>query len=198
MKIVLVHGIFDNGGLFKSMVRSLEQRGHECFAPSLHPSDARLGIADLAQKLAREIQHQFGDTEIIAIIGFSMGCLIARHYLQELEGYKRTRLFFAISGPHAGSLLAHCYVGQGAVDMRPHSKFLQRLAATEHRLTAVALYAYRTPFDLMILPSTSSEWPAAENLKIPALAHPLMLSHKAVLSHITKKLDQATSEAGIA
>ena len=197
MKIVLVHGIFDNGGLFKSMVRSLEQRGHECFAPSLHPSDARLGIADLAQKLAREIQHQFGDTEIIAIIGFSMGCLIARHYLQELEGYKRTRLFFAISGPHAGSLLAHCYIGQGAIDMRPHSEFLQRLATTEHLLATVALYAYRTPFDLMILPSTSSEWSAAENLKIPALAHPLMLSHKAVLSHIMGKLDQAAAEASL-
>ncbi len=148
----------------------------------------------IAQKLAQEIQRKFGDTETIALIGFSMGCLISRYYLQELGGHQRTRLFFAISGPHAGSLLAHCYIGQGAVDMRPRSAFLQQLDATEHRLAAVALYAYRTPFDLMILPSSSSDWAAAENLKVHALAHPLMLSHKAVLTDIMEKLDQVTAE----
>ncbi len=190
MKIILVHGIFDNGSLFKTLMQDLGKHGYECFAPSLQPADARLGIADLSQKLDATIQQGCGAEEPIAIIGFSMGCLIARHYLQERGGYQRTKAFFAISGPHHGSLLAHLFTGQGAVDMRPGSAFLTRLDTTEHRLSHMSLYAYHTPFDLMILPSSSAEWPLANNLKVNALAHPLMLSNQAVRSHIREILDQ--------
>ena len=84
MKIILVHGIFDKGNIFKHMARKLEADGHECYAPNLKPADARLGITDLAEKLKDFIDQKLVDQKPIAIVGFSMGCLVSLHYIQHL------------------------------------------------------------------------------------------------------------------
>ena len=195
MNIILVHGIFDDGKLFKHMVSFLKEAGHTCHAPSLKPADARNGIADLAQKLAKFINASICESEKFAIIGFSMGCLVSRYYLQELNGIDRCLAFHAISGPHEGSRLAHFYVSKGAVEMRPGSDFLQKLKAGESRLAKISLYAYRTPFDLMILPSTSSHWEAAQNHVTKAVAHRLMLRDRFVCNHIKQSLLNLASNA---
>src|SRR3989338_230699 len=188
MNIILVHGIFDNGKLFKYMVRFLKAAGHACHVPSLKPADARNGIADLAEKLAECVNASIGENEKFVLIGFSMGCLVSRYYLQELNGFDWCLAFHAISGPHKGSRLAHFYVGKGAIEMRPGSDFLQKLKAGESRLAKIPLYAYRTPFDLMILPSTSSHWETAQNHVTKAVAHRLMLRDRFVCNHIKQSL----------
>lgn len=190
MKLVLVHGIFDNGGLFRHLLGRLSRHGHDCYAPSLKPADARHGIADLAGKLRGLIDARWGPEAPIGLIGFSMGCLIARYYLQELDGQRRGRVLFAISGPHRGSLSAWCYVGRGAREMRPGSAFLRGLEASEHRLAGMPLYSYHTPFDLMILPPASSRWPRAVHLSARAPLHSLMVRDPAVCSDIEARLAQ--------
>jgi triacylglycerol lipase len=72
--------------------------------------------------------------------------------------------------------------------MRPGSAFLRRLQATEKSLRGVELISYRTPLDLMILPSTSSIWAPALNLDFPVLLHPLMLSDEDVLGDIERRV----------
>jgi len=188
MNIILVHGIFDNGKLFKYMVDFLERSGHRCFVPSLKPADARAGIADLSQKLSDFIGESIGENEKFVLVGFSMGCLVSRYYLQELDGVRRYLAFHAISGPHKGSRLAHFYAGKGAVEMRPGSEFLARLKAGESKLTAIPLFSYRTPFDLMILPSASSHWEIADNYIAKAAVHRYMLRDRFVCNHIKQSL----------
>lgn len=188
MKVILVHGIFDTGRVFKHMASHLEASGHECHAPNLKPSNAGLGISDLSMKLKNYIDQHIGVDQPIAIIGFSMGCMVSRYYLQILEGHKRTKAFFAISGPHSGTMTAYFYPSKGAKDMRPNSRFLADLAMTENRLENIRLYSYRTPFDAMIVPSKSSDWKIANNKRANALVHSLMLRDRSVISDIIKNL----------
>ena len=188
MEIVLVHGFGDSGRRFARLQRRLDAAGHHCHCPTLKPADARYGIADLAQKLAAYIDAQLPSSTHFAVVGFSMGCLIARTYLQQLGGAARAYAFFAISGPHHGSWLAYGYPGQGCREMRRGSAFLQQLAQSVDALTPLPLFAYRTPFDLMVLPSRSAHWPEAHNRVVPTLLHRGMVSSKLVAEDIIGQL----------
>jgi triacylglycerol lipase len=188
MNIILVHGIFDNGQLFKQMVSFLEKAGHKCYVPLLKPIDARKGVIDLSVKLNQFITNSLGETEKFVLVGFSMGCLVSRYYLQELNGVERCLAFYAISGPHQGFFSAYFYIGRGAVDMRPGSEFLAQLKAGESKLASIPLFTYRTPFDLMILPSSSSHWEMANNYVTNVVMHRYMLRDKFVCNHISQTL----------
>jgi triacylglycerol lipase len=179
MNIVLVHGIFDNGGIFQPLVQALERDGHRCWAPALKPADGRTGIAELA------------------IVGFSMGCIVSRYYLQMLSGAARTKVFFAISGPHSGTLMAYMYPGQGARDLRPDSPLLQALKQSEGRLSPVELFAYWTSRDLMILPATSCCWPLATYcLNAKVLIHRSMPSSALVRDDIVRRMREIQDARG--
>jgi len=188
MKLFLVHGIFDDGRLFKNMSDYLITHNLKPLIPALKPADARYGINDLAKKLEAFIQENTEANETFSIVAFSMGCLITRVYLQHLGGAKRCVNFHAISGPHHGSFLAYLFVGQGAKDLRPKSLLLQKLHASQSSLSQVNLFSYRTPYDQMILPSKSSHWPIAKNIVTHAPLHRLMLRHPLVLETIKDNL----------
>ncbi|MCX6845591.1 MAG: lipase, partial [Verrucomicrobia bacterium] len=106
----------------------------------------------------------------------------------QLDGAKRCDRLITISSPHQGTLTAWLHPSKGAKQMRPGSGFLKDLAATESRLGEIPVISYRTPFDLMILPSRSSEWQRANNLSFTVLLHPMMPSAKSVIADITKRL----------
>jgi len=143
--VVLVHGFMDTGSVFKSLRRQLESNGHRCLAPNLRPRDARHGIEALAEHLRQEIEGQIPHQQSFSMIGFSMGGLVARHYLQHLDGAKRCQRLITISSPHQGTLMAWLHPSKGAKQMRPGSNFLEDLAATESRLGEIPVISYRTP-----------------------------------------------------
>ena len=93
MKVFLIHGIFDDGRLFEKMSEYLNDLGITTIIPSLKPADARHGIKDLACKLKSFINENTDENEQFNIIGFSMGCLVSRVYLQELGGAIRCQNF---------------------------------------------------------------------------------------------------------
>jgi triacylglycerol lipase len=194
MNILLVHGFLDRGTLFRRLRGRLESAGHVCFAPTLHPRDARHGIPDLAEKLSEYIDLSLPVGEPFAIVGFSMGCLISRYYLQTRSEPKRVRALFAISGPMHGTFTAWLYPGKGTRDMRPGSRFLRELNAPERATSTVQLHTYFTPLDLMIIPATSSRLADACELKVLTPLHRTMLWNPLVASDILKKLQEIESE----
>lgn len=182
--LVMVHGIFDDGRIFNAMRRHLEPRGIRCLAPSLRPSGAALGLEDLAEKLRSFIDTELGPNQPLTLLGFSMGAVVGRYYLQNLEGHARTRQFLSISAPYRGSLWARLAWWHGARQLRPDSGFLQDLAAGEACLQGLALHSFWTPLDLMILPPRSSLWGLAENHRIWSLCHPCMLHNRQLMEKI--------------
>jgi triacylglycerol lipase len=194
--VVLVHGIFQKGYSFLPMQKKLQAQGFDCLIPSLKPADARSGIDVLAQQLDREINAKWGDNAEVHIVAHSMGGLVSRYYLQELGGAKKCKTLITLATPHHGTNAAYCYPGTGAIQMRPGSEFLQNLEKTSNRLQGIRILSYRTPLDLIILPSTSSHWDLAENHRIWVPAHPLVMHAPRVQREIIATLQSATSAAG--
>ena len=67
------------------------------------------GIAPIrtsAQRLAGHIEAAFGCSEPIDILGFSMGGVIARTWIQLMGGHARTRRFLSLGSPQQGTLTA--------------------------------------------------------------------------------------------
>ena len=113
MHVVLVHGFFSTNKIFFLMKKRFEEAGFKCFAPTLKPIDAKYGLEDLGQKLKSEINNHLGDNLEFILVGFSMGGIISRYYLQELGGIYRVKQFISISAPHHGSYLAYLYPSKG-------------------------------------------------------------------------------------
>lgn len=180
----MVHGFADTGRLFRSLGRWLTAKGHVCHAPTLSPRDARLGIPDLSGKLAALIRANVPPGESIALVGFSMGALVARHYLQSRDGVRSTRVFFSIAGPHRGTFSAYLYPGEGTRQMRPGSGFLRELDSAAPALDGLPLFTYRTPMDLMVNPAGTTRLPHATEVVIWCPFHSLMPGDPRVKAHI--------------
>ncbi|MCG9728510.1 alpha/beta fold hydrolase [Shewanella sp. Isolate13] len=172
MKVVLVHGIFNTGHVMRLLQKRLQQAGHECFAPTISPFDGRYGIEHAAENLRQQIDSALGCDEQIVLVGFSMGGIIGRYYLQSLDGARRVSQFFCLSTPHNGSYLAYLpYPSKGIRQLRPNSDLLVELAESEIVLEGIKLYSYWTPIDFTIVPSSSSFWHIAENQRFVIILH---------------------------
>lgn len=195
MNVVLVHGFGDTGRLFRRLWHHLEARGHLCQAPTLHPSDGGLGLEDLSGKLASFIRGNVARGAPVALVGFSMGALVARHYLQALGGAASTRAFFSIAGPHKGTINAYLHPGAGVRQMRPGSSFLRGLDAGRGALSGLPTFTYRTPLDLMVVPSGSSRMASSPERVVWCVRHSMLPGCPAVMDHVAVEL--ARLEAGV-
>ncbi len=189
-RVVLVHGFLETGDTYRTMKKHLEEKGFDCFVPRVTPLDGRGGLDLVARNLKQEIDTKFGPNEPVNIVAFSMGGIACRQYLQELGGAERCRNFITISSPHHGTTAAWLYPTKGAADMRPGSPFLTNLKNTEDRLGKIPIASYRTPMDLIILPPSSSIWDRADNMEFPVIMHPLMLTSRAVIDDVEKRLSK--------
>jgi triacylglycerol lipase len=187
-RVVLVHGIFEQGRNLNTLKKRLEKRGFECYVPKMNPRDGRGGLDKLAVRLKQDIDKKFGPDEPISIVGFSMGGIVSREYLQHLGGAKRCETFVTVSSPHHGTQLAWLYPTRGVEQMRPGSEFLSNLAKSEDTLEGIKIVSYRSPLDLVIVPPRSSVWDRAENIEYPAVLHPLMLQSYWVVQDVERHL----------
>ncbi len=188
-RVVLVHGIYDTGKIFDALAAELRAHGHHVIAPSLTPSNASVPLEELAGQLERHIHDAYGDEDTVHVIAFSMGGLISRYYLEYLGGHTRCGTLITLSTPHHGSLLAKFAWGEGIRQMRPGSAFIDRLRAGEHTLEGMEVRSYWTPYDLMILPASSSVWDAAEVIEVPVALHPWMVTDRRIRADLVDYLD---------
>ncbi len=188
--VVLVHGILNTGKIFKPLVHRLEAEGCRCFAPDLRPNTCALGVHDLAGKLSAQIDRRFGRKAPLILIGFSMGGIVARDYVQNLATRKRVRGVFLISAPNHGTFWACLSPGGGTRDLAIGSPFLKRLNADETTWKSIPVSSYWTPYDLMIVPARSSVWPVGETTRIACPLHPLMVRNHDVTEDIAAKIER--------
>lgn len=166
MNIVLVHGFFDSARKMSRLACELSAAGHTCFAPPLKPSDGRSGLELLARQLDDYIGSILPRGTRLVLVGFSMGAVVCRCYLQLLGGYQRTDAFFSIAGPHGGTLMAYFYPGRGAREMRPGSSLIKKLEATADRLSGIPVVSYWCPMDTMIVPGSSARMAGADQIRL--------------------------------
>jgi len=173
--VLLVHGFRDSAASMEPMRRWLITRGWNASTISLFPSDGTASLEDLAKQLASHVNKSFPVDQRVDLVGFSMGGLVCRYYVQRLNGASRVDRLITISAPNQGTWLACLSRKRGCLEMRPSSAFLTSLNRDTEALTHVQCTSIWTPLDVMIVPASSSRMPVGHEQRFWALAHPLMI-----------------------
>jgi triacylglycerol lipase len=186
--VVLVHGIWDSAAAFNVMAARLARDGWQTFAVSMTPNDGSARLETLAEELRRFIQQRMGQQERFSLVGFSMGGLVARYYVQRLGGLDRLVHLVTVSTPNHGTNTAYLQGLAGVLEMRPGSEFLSDLNADADRLAAVSVTSIWSPQDLMIEPAASARLPSGKEVRIPFGWHSFMLRDSRVIGAVETAL----------
>lgn len=187
---ILVPGFRDNARILRRLVTVLNKAGLNPYPISPQPSDGAVGIDVLATQLATQIEAAFGPDQAINLVGFSMGGLICRTYVQKLGGISRTRRLITLATPHQGTWSAYTYNRPACLQMRPGSRFLADLNEDISALEQLNFISIWTPLDLTILPAKSSCLLVGETIPIVSPFHGTLLFDPRILRMIVDILRQ--------
>lgn len=185
---ILVPGFGDGAACMREMERYLHRTVGYTLTISPQPSDGSLGIDELANILAVQIEETLAPNQSFNLVGFSMGGLICRYYLQSLVPRERVERLLTIASPHQGTWSAYLFNSPACIQMRPGSQFLQRLNCDLTALQTLAFSSLWSPFDLTILPAMSSWLPVGEIVTIASPFHRTMVLDPQVLRAVSVRL----------
>jgi triacylglycerol lipase len=187
LPIVLTPGYMDDARKLAWMASYLRRMGLQPVIISPQPSDATVGIDQLAMRLADEIEHQLGPHQRFDFFGFSMGGLIGRYYLQRLGGATRIRRLVTVATPHRGSWTVRFLPTRPALaQMCPGSDFLNDLNGDALALAQHAFVALWTPFDLSVTPAHHCYLPPLPALRLFSPFHATLLHDPIVLREVAR------------
>ena len=169
--VLLIHGYMCNRGTWWWIRRKLEAAGIAVATINLEPP--RSSIDDHAEQLANRIEAICGATGAarVALVGHSMGGLVARAYLRKHGGGRVSRLV-TLATPHHGTWVAYWGVGRNAREMEPQSAFIRALATAEPGVPALSIW---TPTDNFVAPQDSSRLAGAGERIVAASSHLALL-----------------------
>jgi triacylglycerol lipase len=192
--LLLVHGLMDTSHKMRKIASHLRGLGWQVNDLDLTPNNGDAKLEVLADQVAKAIERistaSATSAQFIDLIGFSMGGLVSRYYVQRLGGIDRVQRLITISSPHHGTFAAHFSHRPGCRQMRPDSDLIVDLQQDVDRLNRLNFTSLWTPFDLMILPPTSSQLGIGTEISIPVIAHPLMVFDRRCLDAIVNALSQ--------
>jgi triacylglycerol lipase len=186
--VLLIHGIDDTEAVFRKMRQYLIQQGLSVHALNLVPNNGNLGLDKLAKQVAEYVTDTFASEQPLDLVGFSMGGIVSRYYLQRLGGINRVQRFITISSPHHGTVVAYGSWRPGCVQMRPDSIFLKDLNSDAVILGQLNFTSIWTPYDLMIVPANSSQMSVGQEVIVPVPLHPWMLTDSRSLAVVAAAL----------
>ena len=186
--VVLVHGILDTVARLGYLESHLRENGLPVYSLDLVPNDGRAGIEVLARQLADFVAYRFPSGQLVDLVGYSMGGLVCRYYLQQLGGRARVRKLVAIATPHRGTWTAFLWWSAGVRQMRPGSEFLRELNSDATSLDGIDILSLWTPFDLTILPAASSVFSRGQTTRVNVAAHPWMARDRRVVEIVDRFL----------
>jgi len=188
--VLLIHGIDDTEAVFHQMRNYLIQRGLSVHALNLVPNNGDVGLDELAKQISDYVTATFAPEQRLDLVGFSMGGIVSRYYVQRLGGINRVERFITISSPHHGTVVAYGSRRPGCVQMRPNSIFLKDLNSDAVILGQLDFTSIWTPYDLMIVPANSSQMSVGREVIVPVPLHPWMLTDSRSLAVVKILLER--------
>ena len=189
--IILIHGLWNNSSIFSSITSKLDDIGIEYFAPTLKHSFGMTSIIDLTNTLNKLIIDKYGLEKELDVLGFSMGGIIGRYWIQKFNGYQRTRRFISIGSPHKGTLLAQLipkYPFRGISQMKINSRFLRELDKNDSFLEDIECINFFTYWDLMVFPGWWTNLNLGKKISVKIYKHRNLVRNKFVVDKIIEKI----------
>ncbi|MFO0077280.1 MAG: esterase/lipase family protein [Cyanobacteriota bacterium] len=188
--LVLVHGLWDTPRVFDRLRRQLGRQRSSLLIPRL---SLRFGITPVeasAERLGSHIEAAFGQ-QPIDLLGFSMGGVVARTWIQLLGGHVRTRRFISVGSPQQGTLTAQPWPRRplaGIADLKLGSPLLRRLNENLETLAAVECCSFYSGLDLIVLPGWGAVLPVGDRHMLPVWTHPQLLRDRRAVERLAEEL----------
>ena len=189
--IILIHGLWNTSSIFSLIASKLDSLGIEYFAPTLNHSFGTTSIIALTKTFNELILEKYGLEEELDILGFSMGGLIGRSWIQKYHGYQRTRRFISVGSPHKGTLMAQLvpkYPFRGISEMKINSKFLRELEKNDFFLNDIECISFFTYWDLMVFPSWLTNLNFGEKISLKVYKHRNLVRNSFSVEKIIEKI----------
>ncbi|MHB1925441.1 MAG: esterase/lipase family protein [Acidimicrobiales bacterium] len=199
--VLLIHGFGHNHSGWWVLRSHLKAAGFgtvETFDYSPIPRD----IPSTARRLGDAVERLRRRTgaDKVHIVGHSLGGLLARWYVQELDGADVVDTVVTLGTPHEGTWAAVVAPGRTAAELRPGSWVVQRL--NRHpRVDGVRWVAFYSNVDYLVQPPRSAmiRQPGLNDVNILAKDHghvSLILSPR-VARAVVEQLQAAEGVAGM-
>jgi len=130
----------------------------------------------------------------ITALGFSMGGVIARAWIQLLSGHRRTRRLISVGSPQQGTLTAGPWPRwplAGVADLKWGSPLLERLNRDLEPLERIECCSFYSGLDLMVVPGWRAVLPVGPRHMLPVWTHPQLLRQAAALDPLVRELLRA-------
>ena len=199
---MLLHGLWDTPRVFRRLQQQLLARCPqlELETPHLPHRLGATSIRSLASDLAVQIESRFGSTGNVDLLGFSMGGLIGRTWLQEHGGHRRTRRFICLGSPQRGTLAAQLVprtLLPGIADMKIGSGLLRDLDRDAAVLQSLECHSLFTPTDLTVVPGWRAVLPHGQRHTLPVLTHRQLITDPRALSRLADLLLAPAAAEGL-
>lgn len=195
--VILIPGIFDYGKSMHRMADALIAQGFDAHYIRLRPNTGWHGMEALAVQLRDLIESVAQAEQTCSLVGFSMGGIVARYYLQRMGGVARVHKFISLSSPHFGSFWANFLPYKGGSQLRVGSEFLTELNRETELLESTAPVSIWTPYDFTILPQTSSRLPLGAGYEVPVPLHRWVPLNAEVIDLVTAELEGALEQGSL-
>ena len=193
--VLLLHGVLCNAGAMAGLRDDLIARNlGPVYALSYGPPLA--SIDEYADQVAAKLDAILEATGAarVAIVGHSMGGLVARAYLRRYGG-QRVSTVMTLGTPHHGSVHAWLFPGIPLAQLRPGSAWLTELNRTEGAPAGVRVVSLWSWHDSMVAPQTSSRLAGAENIELAGIGHNALLGDRRVSALVAEELTRAAKAA---
>jgi len=191
--VLLLHGVLCNAGVLRGLHAHLVARGiGPVYTLSYGPPLASIDV--FADQVAAKVDAILAATGAsrVALVGHSMGGVVARAYLRRYGG-DRIALLMTLGTPHDGSVHARLFPGVCLTQIRPGSPWLAELNRGESApgTRIVSLWSWH---DSMVAPQTSSRLAGAQNIELAGIGHNAMLGDRRVFDLVAEELQRVARE----
>ena len=189
--IILIHGLWNTSRIFSFISSKLDEKEVEYFAPTLNHAFGMTSIVELANLIDQLIVEKYGLEQEIDILGFSMGGIIGRYWINKFNGYKRTKRFITIGSPHNGTLASQLvpkYPFRGISEMKINRSLLRDLAKYDYFLNDIECISFFTFWDLMVFPGWRAHLNVGEKISLKILKHRNLVRNPAAVERILERI----------
>lgn len=188
--VVLIHGFFASAGVFRPMKRQLEGTGAKV-ASFTHAPGA--GIERIAKSLAKLVDRIPTDCRV-HLVGHSLGGLVARWYVQELDGHHRVTQTVSLGSPFGGTERARPFpilIGRELVRTSPLLARL-RARAHDHEVPHTSIVG---DHDQMVVPCESAVFPRGDVHVLGGRGHNSLLFDPESIAHVVGRIRKMRDHA---
>ena len=182
--VVLVHGFMATAGVFRPMRARLERDVRARVATFTHAPG--VGV----KRIARQLESLVSRIPLgarVHLVGHSLGGVVARWFVQEMEGHARVVQTISLGSPFGGTPVARRLPLLVGADLHAESDLLARVRARAH-VGAVPHTSIVAGADRLVVGVGNAVFPRSEAIVLPGRGHNALLFDEEVVRIVAARI----------